>query len=174
MKIELSKNLVEFTPEGDNEKTMLEALWRMLVDCMRFNQKLVPVGEYIPGKSDTATFAVEGEGDDVGEAVLKGVVLGEAERLGVGVCEAHARALGGGAEAGGAEAAAHLEGVDRAHPDAVPEVRRHGARARPHLGPLRGLVRLGLGGGRQAVAAVEKLEAALGGVLRARRRLAEL
>ncbi len=64
MKIELSKNLVEFTPEGDNEKTMLEALWRMLVDCMRFNQKLVPVGEYIPGKSDTATFAVEGEGSD--------------------------------------------------------------------------------------------------------------
>ena len=64
MKIELSKNLVEFTPESDNEKTMLEALWRMLVDCMRFNQKLVPVGEYVPGKSDSATFAVEGEWDD--------------------------------------------------------------------------------------------------------------
>ena len=32
MKIELSKTLVEFTPEADYEKTMLEGLWRMLVD----------------------------------------------------------------------------------------------------------------------------------------------
>ena len=33
----------------------------MMVDCARFNQKLVPVGEYVPGKSDVARFAVEGE-----------------------------------------------------------------------------------------------------------------
>ena len=44
MRIELSKTSVEFTPEADYEKTMLEGLWRMLVDCTRFNQKLVPVG----------------------------------------------------------------------------------------------------------------------------------
>ena len=61
MKIELSKTLVEFTPEADYEKTMLEGLWRMLVDCARFNQKLVPVGEYVPAKNNTARFAVEGE-----------------------------------------------------------------------------------------------------------------
>ena len=54
MKIELSKTLVEFTPEADHEKTMLEGLWRMLVDCARFNQKLVPVGEYVPEKNNTA------------------------------------------------------------------------------------------------------------------------
>ena len=47
MRIELSKTSVEFTPEADYEKTMLEGLWRMLVDCTRFNQKLVPVGEYL-------------------------------------------------------------------------------------------------------------------------------
>lgn len=63
MRIELSKNLVDFTPETDNEKTMLEGLWRLLVDCARFNQKLVPVGEYIPAKNGTARFAVEGEKD---------------------------------------------------------------------------------------------------------------
>jgi hypothetical protein len=61
MRIELSKNLVDFTPETDNEKTMLEGLWRMLVDCARFNQKLVPVGEYIAAKDQTARFAVEGD-----------------------------------------------------------------------------------------------------------------
>ena len=61
MRIELNKNTVEFTPEADYEKTMLEGLWRMLVDCSRFNQKLVPVGEYVPAKSNTAQFAVEGE-----------------------------------------------------------------------------------------------------------------
>ena len=60
MRIELSKTLVEFTPEADYEKTMLEGLWRMLVDCARFNQKLVPVGEYVPAKNNTASFAVEG------------------------------------------------------------------------------------------------------------------
>lgn len=61
MKIELSKTVVDFTPESDIEKTMLEGLWRMLVDCARFNQKLVPIGEYVPGKTDIARFAVEGE-----------------------------------------------------------------------------------------------------------------
>lgn len=33
MRIELSKTMVDFTPETDNEKTMLEALWRLMVDC---------------------------------------------------------------------------------------------------------------------------------------------
>ena len=65
MRIDLSKTLVDFTPETDNEKIMLEALWRMMVDCVRFNQKLVPVGEYTAAKDDKASFAVEGEkGDD--------------------------------------------------------------------------------------------------------------
>ena len=61
MRIELSKTLAEFTPETENEKAMLEGLWRLLVDCARFNKKLVPVGEYVPAKGSTARFAVEGE-----------------------------------------------------------------------------------------------------------------
>ena len=56
MRIELSKTTVEFTPEADYETTMLEGLWRMLVDCARFNQKLVPVGEYVPEKNNIGTF----------------------------------------------------------------------------------------------------------------------
>jgi len=61
MKINIEKNLVELTPENDDEKAKTQALWRMLVDCARFNRKLVPIGEYIPGESAFARFVIEGE-----------------------------------------------------------------------------------------------------------------
>ncbi len=60
MKIDIQKNLVEFTPENADEKSKLEALWRLLVDCVRFNKKLVPVGEYIAKRDAFARFAIEG------------------------------------------------------------------------------------------------------------------
>jgi len=61
MKINIEKNLVEFTPENDDETSKLETLWRLMVDCVRFNKKLVPVGEYIPQKNNFARFVVEGK-----------------------------------------------------------------------------------------------------------------
>ena len=61
MKINIEKNLVEFTPESGDEKSKIEALWKLMVDCVRFNKKLVPVGEYIPSKNDFARFVIEGE-----------------------------------------------------------------------------------------------------------------
>jgi hypothetical protein len=60
MKISIEKNLVEFTPENPDETTKLEALWRLMVDCVRFNKKLVPVGEYVSQKDTLARFAIEG------------------------------------------------------------------------------------------------------------------
>ncbi|MBU1172760.1 MAG: hypothetical protein KKD44_24645 [Proteobacteria bacterium] len=59
MKINLDKNLVEFTPENDQEKASLEKLWNTVVDCSKFNKKLVPVGEYVPVKSSFARFVIE-------------------------------------------------------------------------------------------------------------------
>jgi hypothetical protein len=59
MKITMDKNLVEFLPENDDETKMMEALWQLIVDCVRFNKKLVPVGEYIPQKKNLARFVVE-------------------------------------------------------------------------------------------------------------------
>lgn len=50
MKITIDKDLVELSPENDHETKDLEALWRLTVDCAGFNKKIVPVGEYIPGK----------------------------------------------------------------------------------------------------------------------------
>ncbi len=60
MEINIEKNLVEFTPERAEEAAKLQALWRMLVDCARFNKKMVPVGEYIPKENSFARFAIEG------------------------------------------------------------------------------------------------------------------
>ena len=60
MKINIDKNLVEFTPETADEKVKLEALWRTVVDCARFNKKLVPVGQYVPSQDTFARFAIEG------------------------------------------------------------------------------------------------------------------
>lgn len=60
MKINIDKSLVEFTPENDDEKSKLLALWRLMVDCARFNKKMVPVGEYLPEINNLARFAIEG------------------------------------------------------------------------------------------------------------------
>ena len=60
MQINIEKNLVEFTPENDDETKKLEALWRLMVDCARFNKKMVPIGEYIPANNTFARFAIEG------------------------------------------------------------------------------------------------------------------
>jgi hypothetical protein len=59
MKITVEKSLVEFEPESDTETVMLEDLWKLMIDCARFNKKLVPVGEYIPQKKNLARFAIE-------------------------------------------------------------------------------------------------------------------
>ncbi len=59
MKIAINHNLVEFTPENDQEIKDLDEVWKIVVDCVRANQKLVPVGEYVPGKSEFARFAIE-------------------------------------------------------------------------------------------------------------------
>jgi len=61
MEIMIDKNIVEFTPETDQETKDLESLWRVIVDCARFSRKLVPIGEYIPAKRNMARFAIEGE-----------------------------------------------------------------------------------------------------------------
>ncbi len=60
MKITIDKNVVEFVPETPAETTDLETLWRVTVDCMKENKKIVPIGEYIPEKKNSAQFFIEG------------------------------------------------------------------------------------------------------------------
>lgn len=59
MEIKIEKNLVEFTPGTPEESAGLEKLWRLLVDCLRESRKMVPVGEYLPGKDSLARFYIE-------------------------------------------------------------------------------------------------------------------
>lgn len=60
MEIKVEKNVVEFVPQNDLETTQLQTLWNTIVDCVKFNKKLVPIGEYVPQKSNTARFSIEG------------------------------------------------------------------------------------------------------------------
>lgn len=59
MKIELEGTLIRMTPESGSEKEQLNQLWSIIIDCVRQNKKLVPVGEYIPGMKEVATFNIE-------------------------------------------------------------------------------------------------------------------
>lgn len=59
MVINIDKNVVEFTPESSDETAKIDELWRLIIDCTRFNKKLVPVGAYIPGRTRQARFAIE-------------------------------------------------------------------------------------------------------------------
>lgn len=59
MKIELDGTLLKMIPENDREKAELNQLWSIIIDCVNKNRKLVPVGEYIPGSKEVATFNIE-------------------------------------------------------------------------------------------------------------------
>ena len=61
MRINIEKEYIELTPDNPSETAKLEELWKIIVDCARFNKKLVPIGEYIPSKNNMARFAIEGE-----------------------------------------------------------------------------------------------------------------
>ncbi len=61
MKIDIEKSRVIFSPENSEEKAKLEAIWKVMVDCVGDSRKLVPIGQYSPLKGDTgASFNIEG------------------------------------------------------------------------------------------------------------------
>ncbi len=59
MRITLDKTLVELKPESPQEVKELDALWKVIIDCVKTNKKLVPVGEYLPGEKEIARFNIE-------------------------------------------------------------------------------------------------------------------
>jgi hypothetical protein len=59
MKIEVEGKLLKFVPENDREKKELNQLWNLVIDCVKDNKKLVPVGQYTPGLKEVATFHIE-------------------------------------------------------------------------------------------------------------------
>jgi hypothetical protein len=59
MKIELEGTLIKMTPENDRERNELNQLWTIVIGCVDEGKKLVPVGQYLPGMKDVATFNIE-------------------------------------------------------------------------------------------------------------------
>ena len=59
MKIELGGTLIKMMPENDREKNELNQLWTILIDCVKENKKLVPVGQYLPGMKEVAAFNIK-------------------------------------------------------------------------------------------------------------------
>ena len=59
MKIELEGMLIRLIPENEREKTELNQLWTVVIGCINEGMKLVPVGEYLPGIKEIATFHIE-------------------------------------------------------------------------------------------------------------------
>ena len=59
MKIAIDKNVVEISPANDEETKQLDTLWKILIDCVGSSKKLVPIGEFLPGQSKQARFAIE-------------------------------------------------------------------------------------------------------------------
>jgi hypothetical protein len=59
MKIELEGTLIKMIPENEREKNELNQLWVILIDCVKENKKLIPVGQYLPGMKEVATFNIE-------------------------------------------------------------------------------------------------------------------
>ncbi|MBU0728508.1 MAG: hypothetical protein KKE17_10960 [Proteobacteria bacterium] len=60
MKINVDRNVVELRPENAQETSSLEVLWRIIVDCVKDNKRLNPIGEFVPTKENLARFVIEG------------------------------------------------------------------------------------------------------------------
>lgn len=59
MRITIDGNVVEFTPETQQETAQMDNLWRVMVSCTKDNKKMVPIGEYTPIKENLARFVIE-------------------------------------------------------------------------------------------------------------------
>jgi hypothetical protein len=59
MRMELEGELIKMMPENDREREELNQLWTIVIGCISEGKKLVPVGEYLPGIKEVATFHIE-------------------------------------------------------------------------------------------------------------------
>jgi hypothetical protein len=59
VRIELEGALIRMIPENDREREELNQLWTIIIGCVNEGKRLVPVGEYIPGMKEVATFHIE-------------------------------------------------------------------------------------------------------------------
>jgi len=60
MKISIeSPQRITMTPETDQEKADLEALWNAVLRCDEDSKVLCPIGSYVASESEAASFAIQ-------------------------------------------------------------------------------------------------------------------
>lgn len=60
MKISIeSQTRIKMIPETESEKESLDSLWKTIVRCDQDSKVLCPIGAYIPGTDDGASFAIQ-------------------------------------------------------------------------------------------------------------------
>ena len=60
MKIKIDGAIIHFIPETQEEIKDLDHLWKVIGMCETENRKLLPLGHFVPGVSESAQFYVEG------------------------------------------------------------------------------------------------------------------
>jgi len=59
MKIRIEASQVLLQPENEEETGQLDALWKLVLRCDADSLVLCPVGSYVPGTDEAASFLVQ-------------------------------------------------------------------------------------------------------------------
>ena len=59
MRIGVESSQVKFVPETEQEKKDPNALWQAVIRCDTDSKVLCPVGSYLPGEDDAASFIIQ-------------------------------------------------------------------------------------------------------------------
>ena len=54
-----SADRIIMTPETEHEKEQLDALWKVVIRCDEASKVLCPIGMYLPGGDEGASFAIQ-------------------------------------------------------------------------------------------------------------------
>ncbi len=54
-----SPSIVKMIPENEHEREGLDGLWKLVIRCDEQSKVLCPIGAYVPGADEGASFAVQ-------------------------------------------------------------------------------------------------------------------
>ena len=54
-----SESRIKFVPESEHEAASLEELWKLVIRCETDSKVLCPIGAYIAGEDDGASFVIQ-------------------------------------------------------------------------------------------------------------------
>lgn len=54
-----SPTRIKMVPEAEHEQESLDALWKLVIRCDADSKVLCPIGSYMPGSDDGASFTIQ-------------------------------------------------------------------------------------------------------------------